>query len=317
LEDCVRAGPAVVTGSAGFIGRMLVTTLARRGPVIAIDRLPQPAEPGVTTITADLLDTDPDVRAAFAHASVVHHLAGCPDVRDARVDAQHWRYRDNVLATGAVLAAVPMSTALLVTSSSSVYGGSRDGRPSAEHHRLRPRGGYARSKIVVEQLCEARVQAGGRVAVVRPFTVGGEGQRPGMALSRWIAAAQEGRPLRVFGSPRRSRDITDVRQAVQALVELGELAQAGEPIATVNLGTGVPLQLGDIAAALGRVLGVPVRTVVEPAAQVEVPHTLADTARLGDLLGWVPRTDIEALIARQIAHTSMSAGESVVLTPAG
>lgn len=310
-------GAAVVTGSAGFIGRMLVAALAERGPVVGIDRLAQPARPGVTTITADLLDADPAVHAALAEASVVHHLAGCPDVRDPRGDAEHRRYRDNVLATGAVLAAVPMATALLVTSSSSVYGGSRAGRPSAEQHRLRPRGGYARSKVVVEQVCRARAQAGGRVAVVRPFTVAGEGQRPGMALSRWIAAAREDRPLRVFGSLRRSRDITDVRQVVRALVELGELAQDGVAIRTVNLGTGTPLRLGEIVAALRRVLDRPVRAVVEPAAPVEVAHTLADPSRLRGLLGWSPHTDIEALIARQLAHPGVVPEPVAEPAPAG
>ncbi|MGQ0575548.1 MAG: NAD-dependent epimerase/dehydratase family protein [Pseudonocardia sp.] len=311
------SGLAVVTGSAGFVGRILVAALAERGPVVAVDREPHAAPPGVETITADLLDGDPDVRAALAEASVVHHLAGCPDVRDPRPDADHRRLRDNVLATGAVLAAVPMAAALLVTSSSSVYGGSRDGRPSAEQHRLRPRGGYARSKVVVEQLCAARAEAGGRVAVVRPFTVAGEGQRPGMALSRWIAAAREDRPLRVFGSPRRSRDITDVRQAVAALVELGELARSGVGIGTVNLGTGSPLLLGDIVAAIGRALGVPVRIAVEQAADVEVPHTLADVTRLRGLLGWAPRTDIDALVARQLAHAPSGTFGPVALAPAG
>lgn len=305
-------GLSVVTGSAGFVGRALVAALAENGPVVAIDRVPHAAPPGVTAITADLLDAVPAVRAALAEAAVVHHLAGCPDVRDPRPDADAHRYRDNVLATGAVLAAVPLSTPLLVASSSSVYGGSRDGRPCAEHHRLRPRGGYARSKVVVEQLCAARADAGGRVAVVRPFTVAGEGQRPGMALSRWIAAAREGRPLRIFGSPRRSRDLTDIRQAVRALVELGDLARAGVGIGTVNLGTGHPLRLGEIAAAIGRVLGVRVHTVVEPAAEVEVPHTLADVTRLRRLLGWAPRTDIDDLVARQAAHSPAAA-----LAPAG
>lgn len=308
-------GAVVVTGSAGFIGTALVAALARRGPVIGIDRRPQPAQAGVTAITADLLDLTPEVRDALGCASVVHHLAGCPDVRDARDDVAQRRYRDNVLATGAVLAAVPMRTALLVASSSSVYGGSRGGRPSAERHRLRPRGGYARSKVVVEQLCEARAQAGGQVAVVRPFTVAGEGQRPGMALAQWIAAARDDRPLRVLGSARRSRDITDIGDAVRAFVELGELARAGEPIGTVNLGTGVPLRLAEIIEALGGVLGRPVRIAVEPAAPVEVAHTLADTTRLRALLGWVPCTDVDALVARQVAHTP--GHRPAVLAPTG
>lgn len=302
----------VVTGSAGFIGRALVAALAERGPVVGIDRLPQPAVPGLSPITADLLDGDPRVRAALAGAAQVYHLAGCPDVRDARPDIAERRYRDNVLATGTVLAAVPLDVPLLVTSSSSVYGGTRAGRPSAEHHRVRPQGGYASSKVVVEHLCTARAHAGGRVAVVRPFTVAGEGQRPGMAVAQWVAAVREGRPVRVFGSPARSRDLTDVREAVRALCALGELLAAGTGIGTVNLGTGRAVRLDEIVAAVGRVLGRPAPIVVDEATDVEVAHTLADVTHLRGLLGWVPSTDLDALVARQVAATSPAAAPALV-----
>ncbi|HEY0636354.1 MAG TPA: NAD(P)-dependent oxidoreductase [Pseudonocardiaceae bacterium] len=293
---------AVVTGAAGFIGRVLVEGLARRGPVVAIDRHPVPPAPGVTVITADLLDQDPDVAAALAAADVVHHLAGCPDVRDARVDAERHRYRDNVLATATVLALVPADTRLVVASSSSVYGGTEPGRPSAETDRLRPRGGYARSKLLVERLCRARQRAGGQVCVVRPFTVAGEGQRPGMAVSRWIAAVRDGRPLPLYGNPRRTRDITDVRDAARALADLGDSGTAG----TVNIGTGVGRTIESLAAAVCAHLGVPLRTVVEPGHSAEVEHTLADTRRLRELLGWVPHTDVDDLVARQVEAALVS-----------
>lgn len=288
---------AVVTGAAGFIGRVLVDRLAERGPVIAIDRRPQTGRDGVRTITADLLDHRREVRDALRQAEVVHHLAGCPDVRDPRPDAQQHRYRDNVLATAVVLAAVPTGTPLVVASSSSVYGGTRDGRPSAETDRLRPRGGYARSKLLVERLCQARLQAGGLVSVVRPFTVVGEGQRPGMAVSQWIQAARTGRPLRLLGDPERSRDITDVRDVARVLAELGQHGACG----VVNIGTGVGHTITRLAAAVCAALGVPPRTVLERGHPAEVSHTLADTTRLRALLGWVPHTDLEALVARQVA----------------
>ncbi len=288
---------AVVTGAAGFIGRALVRELAEHGPVLGIDRAAMPPAPGVATRVADLLEPDREVHAALHRAEVVYHLAGCPSVRDRRADVDAWRYRDNVLATAAVLAAVPFDTPLLITSSSSVYGGACNGRPSAEADRLAPRGGYARSKVLVEDLCAARRQAGGLTTVVRPFTVAGEGQRPGMALSCWIEAARAAAPLQVFGSPQRSRDITDVRAAVQALIELAGLRWSG----VVNLGTGVGHTLGELVDAVARALGTEVTVHCTSAASVEVPHTLADTTLLRELLGWVPVTDLDALVARQVA----------------
>lgn len=289
---------AVVTGAAGFIGRVLVRTLAEHGPVVAVDRELMLPLPGVRVLRADLLDRDEAVRAALAAADTVYHLSGCPDVRDPRPDARQRRHRDNVLATAAVLAAVPPDTPLVVTSSSSVYGGTRGGRPSAETDPPRPRGGYARSKLAVERLCDARLQAGGLVTVVRPFTVAGEGQRPGMALAQWIVAARAGRPLRLLGDPERTRDITDVRQVARALVEL-----VGTP-GLVNVGTGIGHSLGELASTVGAVLGVDVRVELARPHPAEVTHTLADTTTLRRLIGWVPWTDLPSLIARQAAVRS-------------
>jgi nucleoside-diphosphate-sugar epimerase len=298
---------AVVTGAAGFIGMTLLTTLAPMGPVVAIDRRPfDPVTNGVRRIQADLLDHEPEVTAALERASIVYHLAGCPDVRDPRPDVERHRYRDNVLATAAVLARVPPEVPLLVTSSSSVYGGTTRGRPSAETDQLRPHGGYARSKLLVERLCEARLEAGGQVTVVRPFTVAGEGQRPGMGLAQWIDAARTGRPLRLLGHPERSRDITDVRDAARALVALGERRVTG----VVNLGTGIAWTLRELAGAVAAAFGIEVATVLEPAHPAEVDHTLADTVRLRRSIGWVPRTDINALVARQAAAAEATAART-------
>jgi nucleoside-diphosphate-sugar epimerase len=294
---------AVVTGGAGFIGRILVQELARCGPVVAIDRRAMAQDDGVTAITADLLDHTPQVRGALAAAEVVYHLAGCPDVRDPRPDAEQLRYRDNVLATAAVLSAVPHDTPLVVTSSSSVYGGTAAGTPSTETDSLRPHGGYARSKLLVEQLCEGRLQSGGLVCVARPFTVAGEGQRPGMAVSRWITAVHAGRPLALYGNPRRSRDITDVRDAARALTSLGAAGARG----LVNIGTSVGHTIERIATAVCDVLGVPPHFVIEPGHPAEVEHTLADTTRLRALIGWVPQTDLEALVARQVEASLVGA----------
>ncbi|MGH3342904.1 MAG: NAD-dependent epimerase/dehydratase family protein [Carbonactinosporaceae bacterium] len=290
---------AVVTGAAGFIGSVLVRTLLQSGEhVVAVDREPVRATvPGLTVLTADLLDRDVRVCAALESADAVFHLAGCPGVRDRGRDVRRRRHRDNTRAAAAVLAAVPPRTPLVVTSSSSVYGGASSGRPCAETDALSPRGGYARSKHAVERLCQARLRSHGTVAIVRPFTVAGEGQRPDMALAQWIAAARAGQPLRILGSPGRTRDVTDVRDLARALCCLATREVAG----VVNVGTGVGRTLREMTLAVADVVGAEVTTCIRPASRHEAGDTLADTRLLKRLAGFVPHTDLREVVARQVA----------------
>lgn len=294
----------VVTGAAGFLGRCLVDLLLARGEtVLGIDRRPVHPRPGLAVLTTDLAGPDPQgrVRDALAGADRVFHLAALPGVRDQCPAGA--RHRDNVLATERVLAAVPLRTPVVFTSSSSVYGASAGGRPSHEHDPLHPRGGYARSKVAAELSCHARQAAGGRVVIARPFTVAGPHQRPDMALARWIDAAVRQRPLRLLGSPDCTRDITDVAQVAQALVALADREVTG----TVNIGTGTAHRLADVVQAVSAALDVPVHTELVPAQPQEVPDTLADPARLRRMVGWAPETDLADLVARQAAAAGVTA----------
>lgn len=296
----------VVTGSAGFLGRAVVARLLADGrTVLGVDRNPAvPLGPRHRTLHADLVDADPAVTTAIREAEGVLHLAGCPGVRDARADAALHRHRDNVLATAVVLRAAGRQVPVVTATSSSVYGGAVSGRPCREDDPLNPRGGYAASKAAAEALCRDHNAAGGHVVVARPFTVAGEGQRPDMALSLWIDAARDGRPVRVFGSLDRTRDVTDVRDVARALTAL---LGAGAP-GPVNIGTGTARRLGEMVEAIAAVLDVDVDVRVEPAGPEEVPDTRADTRRLAALIGFVPRTDLIEVITRQVAAAAPSFG---------
>jgi nucleoside-diphosphate-sugar epimerase len=287
----------VVTGAAGFIGSNLVGLLREAGRgVVAIDRRDQPTLPGLTRVKADLSLPDDAVDAALRDADMVLHLAGCPGVRDRSPDVAWRRHRDNVLAARRVLESTPPGTMVVLASSSSVYGGS-NGEACREDQPVRPRGGYAASKVEAERLCAARTAAGGAVVAARLFTVAGEGQRPDMALSGWITDVAAGRLARVYGSLERTRDITDVRDICAAMLALAEQRASG----IVNIGTGTAHTLGEMLAAVGTALGQAATVDPQPADNDDPDATLADPTRLFELTGLRPHTDLPGLVRRQAA----------------
>lgn len=291
----------VVTGAAGFIGRHVVDLLLEQGhDVVGVDRRDWRPRPGEDALTSDLAEPDARVDALLRSARGVVHLAARPGVRDDGPDVATSRWRDNVVAGEHVLAATPGAVPVVVVSSSSVYGGAGGlgvSRPSREGDPLRPRGGYARSKAALERRCAKRRRQGGRVHVARPFTVAGEGQRADMAFSRWTAALRQGRPATILGSPARRRDVTDVRDVARGLVRLLEVPGS----TTVNLGTGRAHRLDTMVRTLATVLRLPLELRVERAGSQEAASTLADTRHCERTLGLRPRTDLPALLRRQVA----------------
>lgn len=300
---------AVVTGAAGFIGSHLTAELTGRGyRVTGIDREPGPSRPN-RHITMDLADDPRETRllALLSTADVVFHLAARPGVRGSGPHIERLRWRDNVVASANVLTSTRPDTHLVVTSSSSVYGGASMGDagliPSAETDPFRPVGGYARSKVEVEQMCRLRGNAGGSVTVVRPFTVAGEGQRSDMAFATWLDALRRGMPIEIHGSRERSRDVTDVRDVVEGLIRSAE----GRLNETINVGTGVSHRLVDMARALVYVTGLAGGIVHVPVSAEEVPATLADTTKCARLLGFVPTTDLHDVVERLVAASPVAA----------
>lgn len=291
----------VVTGAAGFIGRHVVRRIRQRGiSVVGVDRCTWTPMAGEAAIVADVAEPDVVVDRMLRRATGVIHLAACAGVRDHRPDVAARRWRDNVVAGARVLEVTPTSTMVVVASSSSVYGGAGPvdrPRPCREDDPVAPQGGYARSKWALERRAMRRAAAGGAVGVVRPFTVAGPGQRPDMAIGRWIAALQAGRELLRYGAGDRRRDITDVFDVAEGIVRMLDRRIT----TTVNLGTGVTHRLDDVLTLVARRCGVEPTIRVAAVHPADVATTLADIDRCHRLLGFIPEADLPAMIDRQVS----------------
>ena len=246
-------------------------------------------------LRVDLLDAGA-VRAAVREAApdVVHHLAARAHVGES------WRMpeayvRDNTAMTFHVLDAVreeaPEAT-VVVAASSELYGppaaaaGRRDGAAAPAEPVRGLEGGRRPARRVLRRRARPARRARPRLQPRRP------GQEPIYAIASFarqvaagIVAGQE--PVRVVtGNPDARRDYTDVRDVVRAYRALAESAEPG----AYNVCSGRPASAAELLAALGRVAGVEIEHVVDPALRRanEVMEVRGSYDRLHAATGWEP-----------------------------
>jgi UDP-glucose 4-epimerase len=158
-------------------------------------------------------------------------------------------------------AAARGGTPLLLASSSEVYGKSAKPDFSEEDDLLigppgHARWSYACSKLTDEFLALAYARERNLpVIITRLFNTVGPRQtgRYGMVLPRFIAAAQQDKPLRVFGDGGQSRCFCLVHDVVEALVRLQHCARARGEI--FNVGSTEEVSIVELARLVIRTLG--------------------------------------------------------------
>lgn len=246
----------LVTGASGLLGRRVATVLEQAGAEVVRTSL----SGALGGVAADL--RRPEAAAELvgqARPQVVLHLAGgqAPD-SDAL-------YGGNVLATVHLLEAVgrTVPTAYVLVCGSAAEYGDGPGRSLAESAACAPVTGYGRAKLAQTEL--ARVLAarhGFPLLVLRPFNLVASDLPATSALGNIRAQLLTG-----DGQVRCGR--TDVRRdfvsadAVAAVV--ARLVEQRPDVPTVNLCSGVPVQLGALVAAAAKRLGVQVQLRVDPA----------------------------------------------------
>jgi len=305
----------VVTGSAGFIGRHVCAELLEQGHgVIGIDSFTDYYDPALKRANAAwLAERDcfegveldlatGELEDIFDGADAVIHLAGQPGVRLSWAEYFPVYVERNVAASQRVLEACRRSSVprLVLASSSSVYGNAPE-YPTTEESPTRPYSPYGVTKLAMEHLAGAYADNWNLpVVVLRYFTVFGPGQRPDMALHRFIERAVKGEPVTVYGDGEQVRDFTYVSDVAAATVAAA--ASDVPPGTTCNVAGGSSSTVNEVlrlvAESMGRELNV--QRVAEQPGDVRVTGGAIDRAR--SLLGWQPAVPLEEGIKRQVAH---------------
>ena len=297
----------LVTGAAGFIGSHLVERLLGEGAKVRAfvrynsrnhwghleDLLPHQRS-DVEIISGDLRDPG-RVDAAVKGVEVVFHLGALIAIPYSYVAPQDV-VMTNVMGTLNVLEAARRhgTSRVVHTSTSEVYGTAQY-VPIDERHPLVGQSPYAASKIGADQIALSyQLSFDVPVAIARPFNTYGPRQSARAVIPAIIVQALTQKHV-MLGATFPTRDLNFVADTVSGFLRIAETdAAVGE---VINLGTGREVSVGDVAAAIIRLVGRDIPVVfdanrVRPDAS-EVERLLADATKAKTLVEWEPRHSLD------------------------
>lgn len=305
------SGTVLVTGGAGFIGSHIASTLAASGArVRVIDDLSTGHRENLEEIQGDLdfihasLADDAALARALEDVELVFHEAAIPSVPRS-VENPRDTHEACLNATFSLLlgARDKKVRRVVYAASSSAYG-DQPTLPKREDMAPDPLSPYAVAKLVGEYYCQVFTRVYGLETVsLRYFNVFGPRQDPGSqysgVISRFIDALTRGEQPMIYGDGEQSRDFTYIENVVQANLRASETQKGLGHV--INVGNGQQTTLNELLRELKSLMG---RTDVEvdyqPARSGDVRHSLADTGRARDLLGFEPTVGLREGLQRTI-----------------
>lgn len=186
---------------------------------------------------------------------------------------------------------------VVFASSSSVYGDSPR-LPKREGEEGRPLSPYALSKVMNEQMAHLFARCFGMELVgLRYFNVYGPRQDPSgpyaAVVPRFLQAYLRGKAPTIYGDGEQTRDFTYVADAVRAnlLAAVAPREACGQ---AYNVAPGVATSILELALLVRELVGGGPEPRHAPPRPGDVRHSLADTAKARDALGFVASTDLRA-----------------------
>jgi UDP-glucose 4-epimerase len=310
----------LITGGAGFIGSHLAERLIAEGhSVIILDDLSTGSKHNLASLAGH-------PRCTFVQGSVLNefllgdlmascetvvHLAAAVGVRYILAHPLE-AIKTNVDGTDIVLRlAANKRQKVLLASTSEVYGKNTSDRLCENADSILgsskiERWSYATTKKLDEFLAFAYAQTYGLpVTITRFFNIAGPRQRAryGMVLPNFIRAALAGKPIRVFGDGRQTRNFCFVEDCVDAMIALlsAKTAQAD----VYNIGGPEEVPILKLAERVKQLTGSRSPIVLVPYEEAYPEGNFEDMCRrvpciceIQRLTGWKPNTSLDSIIVQ-------------------
>ena len=305
----------LITGGAGFIGSHLVDTILAEGGshVTVVDDLNDFYPPEIMRANLEAAKRNPDfvfeeldirdaekLRGVFDRGAFdcIVHLAARAGVRPSLCHPKLYS-ETNINGTLNLLELARdfEIKQFVFGSSSSVYGVNSKVPFSEEDRINQPISPYASTKAAGELLCHTYSHLLDiRTVCLRFFTVYGARQRPDLAIHKFTKLITEGKPIQIFGDGTSCRDYTyidDIIQGVRAAIDYD-----GAMHEVFNLGESETTELRRLVELIEENLGMKAMIDRQPMQPGDVPITFADISKAKELLGYSPKTKIEAGIPK-------------------
>jgi UDP-glucose 4-epimerase len=288
----------LVTGGAGFIGSHVADALIAAGHrVVVVDNLHTGHEynvpAGATFYNVDICD-EQALAAVFAKEQIeaIAHLAARANVRESMTNPIEYA-RTNLFGTLNLLELARQHACkkiVFASTGGAVYGEgySEDGSklPFTEKSWPQPKDNYGANKLSMEYHFDLyHANYGLKYTVLRfPNVYGPRQDSKGEAgvVAIFTGSMLDGRPTRINGDGKQTRDFTFVKDIARANV----LALESDAVGIFNVGTGVPTDINTIHDILTELTDYKLEVEHAPAALGEVRATYLDSSKAKNTLGW-------------------------------
>ena len=305
----------LITGAAGFIGSHLSERLLKEGmTVVGIDNFEDFYDPQIKRrnisaclenknfqlIEADIRDSSSMDKAVSDGVEIIIHLAAGAGVHPSI--EKPLQYCDvNMYGTMVLLEAARkyIIKKFVFASSSSVYGNNKKVPFSEDDNVDFPISPYAATKKAGELFCHTYHHLYDiSITCLRFFTVYGPRQRPDLAIHKFAKLVEQDKPVTIYGDGLMMRDFTYIDDIIDGTVAAIEKCDGFN---IYNLGESQPITVNDLVTSIENALGKKAVREYLPMQPGDVERTYADVSRAKKELGYNPRTEIQAGLAKFVS----------------
>lgn len=304
----------LVTGAGGFIGSHLCERLVLMGCQVTsfvhynsrndwglLEHLPSEIKKNIEVISGDIQDQFFTEKAVCGKEIVFHLAALIPIPYSYKAPLSY--IRTNVEGTLNIMeASLKHNVKKIVhTSTSEVYGTAQY-VPIDEKHPLQGQSPYSASKIGADKIAESfYLSFNLPISTIRPFNVYGPRQSARAVIPAIISQILNGKKI-ILGSLEPTRDFTFIDDTVEGFIKIVKNQNCiGE---VINIGSNEEISIGDLANKIISIIGSQVKIESEDKRKrppkSEVERLICDNKKSKELLGWVPRINLEEGLEKTI-----------------